>query len=571
MSSAWRYVLATLALALAACVAPAGRTGTEPDSSGEVSRGPKVLTIAIQTELKGFVRDYTGETSGIGGVSQPPQIVHNLLVADNGMGIYTPVLATEKPAVDKGTWVLLPDGGMEVTWKLRPNVKWHDGAPFTADDLVFSAHACLDPQIPCLARASIRAISNVTAADATTFVVRWSAPYVLADQAEGLVPLPKHLMDELYRTDKPNFALSPRFSTEFVGLGPYRLQRWEPGSHLEMSRFDDYYQGRPPLDQVIVKFLGDTNTMVAAIMAGAVDAVLPLGVSVEQAIEVRDRWQGTGNQVVIARTLTLYSLYYQMRPDLARPTNGAVNPVVRRAIYHTIDRPQMIEAGLAGLAPVADSWLAQSDPLRPQVESAIPQYPLDVARSQQLFAEAGWTRGSDGVLVYPGTGERFEIELSGAPRQDTQRMQAVMREQFKAVGVDAVLYNFPAALASDNEVRSTRPGVTLNGTGSANFFTSTMYSSRIPGPENRWGGSNWGGYNNPRVDALLDRLNATIPPTERLPLQRELLQVILGDVALAPVYWNVVPVLALAGVKGFALEGGTSGQTWNFFEWDKRQ
>ncbi|HZT06989.1 MAG TPA: peptide ABC transporter substrate-binding protein [Chloroflexota bacterium] len=564
-----RRALLAAAVLLAAC-APSPKATTAPQASvGGDPRSPKVLTIAIQTELKGFLIDYTQESKGIGGVSQPPPIAHDFLLADDGLGNFTPRLAAERPSVENGLWVLNPDGSMEMTWKLRPNIEWHDGVAFTADDLVFSGTVCRDPEIPCVVRSNLKAMDSLSAPDPRTLVVRWSAPYANADQAEGLTPLPKHLLEDLYQSDKANLVTSPRFSTEFVGLGPYRLVRWEPGSHLQFARFGDYYLGRPPLDQVFVRFLGDPNTMVAAILSGAVDVVLPLGVSLDQALEVRDRWQGTGNQVLFGQSMVLYSLYFQLRPDLARPPSGVVNPVVRRGIYHAIDRAQVIDAGLAGVPPPADSWVSPKDPLRPQLESAIPQYPFDVARAQSLLADGDWARGGDGVLVHQGFGDRFELEISAAPRQDAQRMQAVMREEFKQVGIDATIFNFPAQLASDNEMRSTRPGVTINGTGAAAFFTSTLHSRSIPGPENRWGGSNWGAYSNPRADALLEQLGATIPVAERVPMQRELLQIILGDVALAPLYWNVAPVLALEGVTGIPAGGGPA-QTWNFFEWDKR-
>jgi peptide/nickel transport system substrate-binding protein len=565
-----RWMLGVCVLSLVACARSAAQpsSGAPPGAVAE-SRAPKVLTIATQTELKGFLIDYTGESKGIGGVSQPPPIVQNYLVADDGMGVFPPQLAVDKPAVDKGTWIVHPDGRMQTDWKLRPNIKWHDGTPFTAEDLVFSATVCRDPDVACVSKSNIRAMESLVAADPQTLVIHWSAPYANADQAEGLAPLPRHLLEELYRGDKTTFAQSPRFSTEFIGLGPYKLVHWEPGSHIEFARFDEYYMGRPPLDQVIVKFLADTNTMVAAILAGAVDVVLPLGVSIEQGLEVKERWQGTGNQVMFGPSTTLYSLYFQQRPDIARPTNGTVNPAVRRGIYHAIDRAQIIEAGLAGVPPVADSWVPTTDPLRPQLDSAIPQYPHDPTRAQAALAEGGWTRGVDGRLLHQAAGQPFEIEISGAPRQDTQRMQAVMREQLKNVGIEATIFNFPPQLASDNQTRATRPGVTINGTGSSGFFVNTVHTRGVPGPDNRWGGSNWGGYTNQRVDAILDKLVATIPPAERVPLQREVLQSVLGDAALAPLYWNVSPVLALEPVKGIPTGGG-SAQTWQMFEWDKR-
>ena len=88
-----RWVFGAIAISLVACARPAAQTSGAPAATDEQSRAPKLLTIAIQTELKGFLIDYTQESKGIGGVSQPPPIVHNNLVADNGMGVFFPQLA----------------------------------------------------------------------------------------------------------------------------------------------------------------------------------------------------------------------------------------------------------------------------------------------------------------------------------------------------------------------------------------------------------------------------------------------------------------------------------------------
>src|SRR5205085_3165457 len=175
---------------------------------------------------------------------------------------------------------------------------------------------------------NLEAMAGLSAQDPQTLVVRFSRPYVDADQALGLAPLPKHLLEDVYQNDRANLTASPRFSNEFVGLGPYRLVSWEPGAEMDFVRFDDYWRGRPPLDRVIVKFLGDPNTMVASILSGAVDVVLPPAVSVDAALDVKERWQGTGNQVYVGPNTILYSLYVQTRPELARPVNGMTNPAV---------------------------------------------------------------------------------------------------------------------------------------------------------------------------------------------------------------------------------------------------
>ena len=562
-------VLAGIAILIAGCAQPTGNGSAQSrEATAPAPSAPKTMTLAIQTEPKGFLIDYTLETVRIGGIAQPVQVVHNFLAINNGMDIWLPQLAVDLPSIDKGTWTFSSDGGMEVVWKIQPNVKWHDGTPFTADDLVFSGTVCKDAEISCRSRPNLATMAALTAQDPTTLVVRWSKPYVDADQAQGLSPLPKHLLEDVYQTDKPNLTTNPHFSNEFVGLGPYRLTSWEPGAEMDFVRFDDYWRGRPLLDRVIVKFLGDPNTMVASILSGAVDVVLPPAVSVEAALDVKDRWQGTGNQVYVGPNTIMYSLYVQLRPEIARPVNGLTNPAVRRALYQVVDKAQVVEAGFRDAGVTSDSWIPPSSPLRPLLESAIPQYSFDVNRSQQLFAEAGWVRQGD-ALVYPATGDHFELEIAGAPRQETQRMQSVLRDGFKSVGVEASIYNIPPPLATDNRERSTRPGVVINGTGAPGMFGISMLTTSIPSEQNRWLGSNWPAYSNPRLDQELERLLATVPQAERTPLQRDVLQTVLTDLPLMPVYWDVTPVLALAGVKG--IRGGEgSYNTVNFFEWDKQ-
>jgi len=105
------YLFGAIAVVSAAC-APAPRAAGGPSAApGQESRAPKALTIAIQTELKGFVREYSGETAGIGGVSNPPPIVHNWLSIDNGMGVWLPQLAVELPPSRKEHGLFIPTGG----------------------------------------------------------------------------------------------------------------------------------------------------------------------------------------------------------------------------------------------------------------------------------------------------------------------------------------------------------------------------------------------------------------------------------------------------------------------------
>src|SRR5205823_5421880 len=120
----------------------------------------------------------------------------------------------------------------------------------------------------------------------------------LAEQAQGLDPLPEHLLAEPYAKGDPDaFVANNYFTDNYVGLGPYRLSKWNRGSDMVLERFDRYFLGAPALDQVRIRYITDPNTMVAAILSDAVDVVWPIAVDSDAALDVQDRWKGTDNVV----------------------------------------------------------------------------------------------------------------------------------------------------------------------------------------------------------------------------------------------------------------------------------
>lgn len=562
--------LAALSLLAGAC---GPRTASAPGANGApgqtaAPRQPKILTVAVQNELKGFVHELSLENARVGGVRQPKPMVHNLLAVEDDRSVWSAELAVEQLSVEKGTWVVNLDRTMLTTWRIRPDVRWHDGSPFTTADLLFSYTVFTDPDVPTRVGPAARLMASAEAVDVHTLVIHWSAPFVSADQAPGLVPLPKHLLDEVYRTDKANLAANPRLSTEFIGLGPYRLIRWEPGSHIELTRFDEYWRGTPPLDRVVVRFLSDPNTMVANILSDAVDVVLPPAVDNETALEVKQRWEGTGNQVLLGPRLSIRILDPQQRPEFARPVGAFANAGVRRALYHAIDRQVLAEVLTQRVAPIADSWLMPADPMRPLLEASIPQYPYDPPRAQQLLAEVGWVRGSDGVLANPSSGDRFDVELNGTTQRRVEQELNIIADGWKLVGAQVSLYAIPPAFGADTEFRATRSGATVLARSVDNFRTDYLHSKNIPTAQNRWAGNTFSGYTNPRVDALLDQLVVTVAPSDRASIERDLVRVVMGDAAMWPLYWDTTNVLALKSVKGIRTGGGDY-HTWNFFEWTK--
>src|SRR5262245_53654951 len=127
-----------------------------------------------------------------------------------------PQLAETIPSVENGLWKLLPDGRMETTWPIRANARWHDGAPVTADDFVFTAMLAQDRDLPVFSGREYRLIESLEAADARTLVVKWKQTYIRADEVFPSVR-PKHILEAPYQMDKQAMLQHAYWSTAYVG------------------------------------------------------------------------------------------------------------------------------------------------------------------------------------------------------------------------------------------------------------------------------------------------------------------------------------------------------------------
>src|SRR5262249_33685911 len=157
---------------------------------------------------------------------------HAGLTATDNQGNIESRVSARVPSVQNGDWKVASDGSMEVTWKLRPDVLWHDGTPLTADDFVLGIKVARDPELPTPPAGQVNLIKDVRAIDDHSFLVQWSQPYFGANQGDpaSMPAVPHKIMGDLYQGgDKKAFANNPYWSTEFVGLGPYKLGQWEPG------------------------------------------------------------------------------------------------------------------------------------------------------------------------------------------------------------------------------------------------------------------------------------------------------------------------------------------------------
>src|SRR5581483_2680159 len=244
-----------------------GGAATAPKAST-----PKRIVAAIRGDphtLSDAI-NYAGGGSSVAGVREIEQLLTAGLTVMDAKGNLQPQLAEAVPTLENGLWKLLPDGRMETTWKIKKSATWHDGQPVTSGDLVFATSVAQDKGLAMRADEAFGYVESVAAPDAQTFVATWKSTYADADKlftplpdSQRNVPLPEHLLGSAYAGDKAAFTDSPYFGASYVGTGPFKLHEWVLGSHVLLDANDQYVLGRPRLDQIEVKFILDTNTMVA--------------------------------------------------------------------------------------------------------------------------------------------------------------------------------------------------------------------------------------------------------------------------------------------------------------------
>ncbi len=556
-----------------ACSAPAP-TPAGDTRSDTGSPSPKKMIVGILDERKGWA-PWDFRTSA-GGAQNPLWLVSRTLTIVNDKGHVQPVLAAAVPSIERADWRIFPDGSMEQIWRIRPEAKWQDGRPVTADDFVFGWEVLANPNVPTQAPAARALVNSTTAVDPATLLVRFGSTTPMAGNAL-FDPHPRHILGDVYASgDLDRFINHEYWSTSYIGTGPYRLAKWELGSFMEFSAFADYVEGKPKIDTIVMKFMGDTNTLYSNILTGDVEVALPDGLSVEMAAELKRSWAapGTGNQVILHPDGRFFRLEFQHKSEYAKPA-AARDPRVRRAFYHTIDKEGVIEVELAGLGQPADSWITTDDPRRPQFKDAIPEWSYDLGLAQRVLAEAGWQRGPDGVLVHQPSGARMETEIRVTASQGHVKALSVMASGWRQAGAEVTETVMPQALLANREYWSTQPFAGLIGHTMDMQWEKTRYSCETAArSENRWTG-NYYGYCNPGIEAVIDRLQTAVAESDRTGLQASVMRTILKeDYAVAPLYWQVTPIVFAKGISGLGeLAPGPFGNTWspwNAHLWDTR-
>ncbi len=556
-------VLAAL-IAVTACAQPGGSgppASNGPDGAGaRPASAPKILRMGFQVEPKNFL-----DPAGRGEVQLTDLVHPQSLVRFDGRD-YLPDLAVEVPSLANGLWRLFPDGTMEMTWRLPPNARWHDGAPFTADDVLLGWQYTKSPGTLLAASQWRRFSDRAAAPDPHTFVAHFSQIYARAIEGD-IRPMPRHILGETFDAGEvERFNNHPYFTTEMIGLGPYKLVAWQQGLAMELTRFDDYFLGRPRLDGVVARFFPDVNTLMANIFAGELDLVLPNILQTEQLAPLQQAFEGTSNRAIVHTSGQFQYIQSQFRPDVARP-RALLDPRVRQALYRGLDRQTLSDVMTSGKGPVADSWIPPDDVRRQTAfRDAIPLYPYDPTRATRELEQLGFRMGTDGILLTPD-GERFEQEVRKTPIPTAEILLGVIRGSWRQIGAETTLVIMTPQLTGDAAYRAAFPGWDISLLTWTNHETNLRSTAPRPGAAWDNGGGRLG-YVNPRLDGLIDRLNVTIAPDERDRVHAEVLREQMTDLPRLYMWWDVFVVTMSGRVRNVKAPFFQPYWGWDAFDWD---
>ena len=426
------------------------------------------------------------------------------------------------------------------TFFLRDDVVWHDGEPFTAADVVFSVETIRSPDVASRWSAAFVTLETVEALDEHTVRMTFEAPFapLLSTLAYNLAIVPEHVlsgMDLSVPSGPTGFVTNP------IGTGPFRFVEQVSGSHFILEANPDYFEGRPAIDRVEFKVVPDVNAQVAQLLTGELDITWTV-----EPIHY-DRLAAASNIVLGEVDVPRFDWI---------PLNND-NPLfqdarVRRAMAHALDRELMVQAVFGGFGAVATGPIPPSIAWVPRDQTRMLEY--DVEGALALFAEAGWTRGDDGLLRN-AAGETFRFTLLADRGNPT-------RDQVYLVAQDAW-----SSLGMDIQIETTEWNTVL-----ARYREGT-YDARVgwwvikPDPDlydyfHTNGRLNQIRYSNAQVDDLLERGRSVADPAERAAIYAEFQALIVEE---QPSIFTIYPTEVRATstrVQGLPDIGFRDALTW---------
>ena len=427
---------------------------------------------------------------------------------------------------------------------LRPGVTWHDGTPFTAEDVVFNV---MEYWRPITSPVALKGLAGA-AATGNTVTVRFEKPTpeflflsLLAGQGGGV--LPKHIYG------KGDIITNPA-NNSVVGTGPWKFKNWARGSNIEYERNAEYWDaGKPYPDRLILRYFRDAGARAAAMEAGE------LSVGVFNPLSPPDIRRLTRTGKFVSTTSGYENTLWQLTLEMNTRSVNVNRREVRQALWHAIDRKFIAETIFYGFAKPARSFISQNNKLF--FTADVPQYPFDPKKAEALLDAAGLPRKEGG--------RRFTIRLVAAGWfVENGKTGQYLKQAFEdvGVGVDLTVPDRPTSLKRIYTDYDYDLAISNN----SNPAEPTPYTTQYVATDGITKGAafrNATGFSDPSMDALIDGIATEPDAPKRLALVHELQRRAMTEMVIAPlVDMDSVTVTAL-GVHGVEATGNVLGDNWS--------
>jgi peptide/nickel transport system substrate-binding protein len=501
------------------------------------------------------------------------RVFYEPLAGWDGDGNLVPVLAAEIPSKENDG---LAEDGRSVIWKLKRGVKWHDGMPFTADDVVFNWEYARTPET---AAVSIASYKDVKVEKVDDYAVRVIFPKPTPFWADAFVGtygmiIPKHLFADYIggkSRDAPN-NLKP------VGTGPYMFDDFKPGDIVRAKLNPNYHvPNRPHFDTLEIKGGGDAVSAARAVLqTGEYDYAWNMQVE----DEILQKLEGAGKgKVLIVETGNVEFMMLNST-DPAAEVNGERasmktkhplfnDPAVRQAINLLIDRTS-IEKFIYGRTGSATANFLNA-PAR--VRSKNTKFEFNIEKANAILEAAGWKKGGDGIRAKDGKSLKFAFQTSiNAPRQKTQ---AIIKQACQKAGIEVELKSVVASVffSSDTANPDTYSHFycdaqmynTTMTQPDAGFFMNQYLSWQAATKENKWQGRNVSRWHSKEYDDIHKQADEELDVVKRAAMYIELNDLVVSDNYIQPLLRRP-KVSAVAGNLTVPLSGWDN-DLWQITDW----
>jgi peptide/nickel transport system substrate-binding protein len=492
------------------------------------------------------------------------RLFYEPLAAPTPDGAFAPVLAEEMPTVKNGG---VAKDGQWVIWRLKRKVAWHDGRPFTADDVVFNWTFAIDPDNATSTRAIFDEVLRVDALDKHTVKVIFKKPQPFwAGVFTGGGLLPRHIFEPL----KGAASRDAVGMVKPVGTGPYKLVEFKPGDLILVEINTSYHvPNRPFFDRIEIKCGGDSPSAARAVLqTGEYD--FAYYVLVDEDLLRRLEQGSKGRVLVVPGSGVSFIQCNQSDPwtevDGERSNPKTTHPflseqAVRTALSLIVDRVSIQDHLIGRNGRITSNFLNAPERFR----SPNTTWEFNVDKANQILEQAGWVRGPDGVRAKDG--KRLKMLYQAAANATVQKVQAVIKQGAARAGIEIEVKAIQASVFFSADVNN--PDTNMRFLADLQTFTSfasldpqgfmsQLVSWELPSRENKWTGRNMARWRNAEFDRLWRQADAEMDPVKRAALFIRMNDLVVQNGVIVPFTWRNVLHAASNSLAGIELNGWDS-------------